>query len=130
MKSKNKKLCLSIKNKGGKAFIYKFKGRHRLILSLNSEDNIRLIKVKFRKEEQAVAYARKRLNDARISRLIDRELGLNTKAIESGYYPVYRWEHYHSIVNGHDDQKLSYWYKLGAGLALSNTRRSVPSWAN
>jgi hypothetical protein len=130
MKSKSKKLCCYFKNKGGKAFIYEFRNCFRVIMDLRSEDNMRLVKKKFSRKETAINFARRNLNDSRVIRIMDRiTVTLSHKdTVLDSFYPVYRREYRQSRVNGHDDTSQSYWFRMGAGKALSNTRRSFPSW--
>lgn len=130
MKSRSKKLCGYIKNKGGKAFIYKFRNCFRVILDLRTEDNMRRVKQRFSRKETAFNFARRNLNDSRVARIVDRMVvNLSRKdTVLDSFYPVYRREYRQSRVNGHDESSQSYWFRMGAGHALSNTRRSFPSW--
>ena len=123
-----KKLVRQLRNKGGKAFIFNFGSIFRLAILLYDSDTITRVKIRFASEARATKFAKKVLNNARAERLLEQLVNKPDKSNGLDYYPVYRWEYKHSIVNGHDDAHLSYWYKKGAGAALGRTRRSVPSW--
>jgi hypothetical protein len=126
IKSSCKKLVNQIKNKGGRAFIYKFNKTFRLILMLKHEDIAR-IRVKFSAEDKAELFARRMLTSQRIELALDRHNPI-IKSDENTYYHV-DWRAYKkSRVFGHDDLCLSYWYQLGSGRAFRNTSSCNSSW--
>lgn len=122
-----KKLVNQIKNKGGRAFIYKFNKTFRLILALRHEDIMR-IHAKFSTEERARIYARRMLNSQRIEIALDIK---NTQAIRTCNNTYYHadWRAYmKSRTFGHDDLCISYWYHCGSGQAFKNTASYNSSW--
>ncbi len=128
MKTKNRKLCRYINNKGGTAFVYKLLN-YRLILYNKEEGVFKLIKIKFNSEEQVTRYARRYLNDARIARILNRVcLHYGRELSDVPDYPVYMYDyHKYTKIYAHDDLKLSYWYKAGSYRAMRDTAKYKPS---
>jgi uncharacterized Fe-S center protein len=123
-----KQLVNQIKNKGGRAFIYKFNKTFRLVMMLKYEDTMR-IRVKFSAEDKAELFARRMLSSQRVALALSTE---NVHYINANnnitYYRVDCNAYKKSIVHAHDDLHLSYWYQLGSGKAFRNSSRSVSSW--
>ena len=115
----------TLRNKGGKAFIYKINNIYRVVFKFFSGDIVKK-RIKFTELDKAVNFSRRVLLDYYMNNVDDAIYfeSDNSSKGSSLTYPVYMRDYQFNKVRGHDDLCLSYWYKLGSARAFVSTYRT------